>query len=272
MGCLSFLCPYRNDPWPPGGGLTATVWLIFYWADGEPIVENTEADVYPNPPQVTIRHFPLAHPDFGPIQAAWSELEDGDEAKEDARGVLTDVVASELVEVEGEWKPVLIWPEDTLPFTTAASFDTWWTDTESSNSTTPRPSTFRRTRQNTYGYFASNGPLCAERPLNDSAFGYGDEGMTVNLAGVPTPVNSTYTVKISGSFEYRRGSRVRIGGTADALVFVEHTLALESGGYLGRGFDRNVPELDDLGLEAGPTYDMHIFAVGSRGTRANPHI
>lgn len=267
---------FNGDPWPPGGGLTATAWLVFYGADGEAIVEAQPSPACPNPPTVTIRDFSREHPDFEPIQQAWEALDDGDAAKENARGELTGVVAQTLVEVDGEWKPQLIWPENTLPYTTAASFDAWWTDSPDSFTTTAPEGAFVRTRQDTAGYLRSNGPTYAASPLLDGEFGHGSEDMTFNVEGVPTPVNTTYTVEVAGAFAYTPGVRLRLGSKADLFVFVDHQLVLESGGYLGKGFPRHILELDEvaaeLGLVEGQSYDLHVFAVASRGSSANPHI
>lgn len=267
---------FNGNPWPPNGGLTSTVWLLFYGEDGEAIVDPIKAPSCPNPPTVTVRDFPLAHPDFQAMQDTWNALEDGDPTKEMARGELTGVVAPTLVEVDGEWKPQLIWPEDTLPYSTAANFDDWWRDSEASETTAPEPGTFIQTRQDTTAYLRSSGPLYAANPLIPADFGYGDEGLSFNLHGQTLPVNTTYTVEVVGAFEYSPGLRLRLGSKSDLFVFVDHQLVLESGGFLGKGFPKHILELDEvaaqLGLEAGQSYDMHVFAVASRGPSANPHI
>ncbi|MEM9113461.1 MAG: peptide-N-glycosidase F-related protein [Myxococcota bacterium] len=266
---------YNGNDWPPGGGSTTTAWLVFYGADGEATVEPIEPQPCENPPTVTLRDFSLDHPDFRPIQDAYGALEDGNVDKERARGVLTGVVADQLVEVDGAYKPRLIWPENTLPFTTAASFDDWWRDSDLSNTTTVRQGVFRRTRRGTFGYFASSGPEYGANPILDAGFGYGSEGLSMNVEGVSTPMNTAFTLEIVGRFEHRRGRVLRLGGTADVFVFADRRLVYESGGYLNKSFrdGRTLLDMDSLTeLELGQTYDFHIFAVGSRGPRANPHI
>ncbi|MEM1416994.1 MAG: peptide-N-glycosidase F-related protein [Myxococcota bacterium] len=263
---------YAGDPWPPGGGLTSTVWLLFYGADGEALITPDALPTCPAPPRVTIRDFSRSDPDFQPVQDAYQALEDGDPVKEMARGNLRGVLAPDLVLRDGEWKPVLAWPEGALPYTTAESFDRWWTDGPGRNTTTPAANTFRRTRQDTFAFFASNGPQYAAKPLVAGDFGYGAEELSFNFEGVPTPMNTALTVEIAGSFVHEAGRRLRYGSTADLWVFVNHRLAWESGGYLNKGFQRSVLELDELGLSVGETYDLHVFAVINRGSRGNPHV
>ena len=273
---IEWTSSFGGNDWPPGGGLTATAWLVFYGPDGESLVEPKPYELCPNGPSVTIRDFSRNHPDFEPIQLAYNALEDGDPNKEVARGELTGVVAPTLVEVDGEWKPQLIWPENTLPYTTAASFDTWWTDSPESFATTPLPDSFIRTREDTSAYLESDGPSYAARPLIAGDFGHGSEDMTFTLHGQAIPVNTTYTVEVAGPFVYEPGIRLRLGSKADLFVFVDHQLVLESGGYLNKGFPKHIVELDtvaaELGLVEGETYDMHVFALASRGSSANPHI
>ncbi|MEM7154749.1 MAG: peptide-N-glycosidase F-related protein [Myxococcota bacterium] len=269
---------FAGNTWPPGGGLTATVWVVFYGADGEALIERQPPVQCANPPTVTVRDFSRTHPDFEPIQLAWTALADGDPVKEAARGALTGVVAPDLVLVDDEWKPQLIWPEDTLPYTTAASFDDWWRDSADSFTTVPSPDTFVRSRQGTAGFFRSSGGLYAAGPLIPGDFGYGNEELTFNLHGVATPVNTTYTAEIVGDFEYQPGQRLRFASKADLFVFIDHQLVHESGGFLNKNFgdSRTILELDDfagpLGLVAGDSYDMHIFAAGTRGQYANPQL
>ena len=263
---------YRGDDWPPGGGLTSTVWLVFYGADGEATIAPNPLPTCPSPPAVTIRDFSRSDPDFQPLQDAYAALEDGDPVKERARGDLRGVLAPDLELRDGAWKPVLAWPEGALPYTTAESFDRWWTDGPGRNTTTPNAGTFRRTRQDTFGFFASNGPRYAATPLVDGDFGFGAEELSFNLEGVPTPMNTALTVEVAGEFVHEAGRRLRYGATADLWVFVNHRLAWESGGFLNKGFQRGVLELDALGLTVGERYDLHVFAVVNRGSRGNPHL
>jgi len=260
---------FAGDTWPPGGGTTATVWLIFYGGEGDATISRDPVEDCPNPPQITVRDFERGHPDFEPIKTAWNALEDGYAAKEGARGALTGAVATSLVETDDGWKPQLAWPENTLPFTTADSFDDWWRDSEHSQVVSTAPDSVRRTRQDTLGYFRSNAEYSAEFPLIAPDAGYGTQGVQHGHEG-GTPVNSTFTVEVSGPFTYEPGLVLRLGARSDIWVFVDHELALESAGFLGKGFPKHELALDTLGLSAGETYDLHIFAVGGRGAENNP--
>ncbi|MCO4773091.1 MAG: hypothetical protein KDA24_23860 [Deltaproteobacteria bacterium] len=264
---------FAGNEWPPGGGTTATVWLIFFGeGDGEAQTTRLPVETCPNPATVTVRDFARADVDFEPIKTAWSALEDGDPDKEGARGVLTGVVAEQLTEVEpGVWKPQMVWPENTLPYTTSASFDDWWRDSARSQVVPPSPESLRRTRMDTLGYFRSNAEYSVEFPLIAADSGFGDEGVVNNYEG-GTPVNSTFTVELSGEFTYEAGMRLRLGSRADLWVFVDRELALESAGFLGKGFPKNILSLDTLGLTEGDTYDLHVFAVGGRGAESNPML
>ena len=261
---------FAGDEWPPGGGTTATVWLLFYGGDGEAQIERLPVAECPNPPTVTIRDFSREHPDFEPLKTAWQALDDDDPAKEAARGALTGVVAESLVETADGWKPQLVL-EDSLAYTTAASFDDWWRDSEHSQVVTAGPDSLRRTRQDTLGYFRSNAEYSVEFPLVPVDAGFGAEDVVNNYEG-GTPVNSTFTVEIAGSFEYRAGVRLRLGSRSDVWLFVDHQLVHESAGFLGKGFPRDVVSLDGLGLTVGESVDVHVFAVGGRGAEANPQL
>ena len=241
-------------------------------ADGEATIAPNPLPTCPSPPAVTIRDFSRSDPDFQPLQDAYAALEDGDPVKERARGDLRGVLAPDLELRDGAWKPVLAWPEGALPYTTAESFARWWTDGPGRNTPTPNAGTFRRTRQDTFGFFASNGPRYAATPLVDGDFGFGAEELSFNLEGVPTPMNTALTVEVAGEFVHEAGRRLRYGATADLWVFVNHRLAWESGGFLNKGFQRGVLELDALGLTVGERYDLHVFAGVNRGSRGNPHL
>ncbi len=260
---------YNGDDWPPGGGLTATAWLVFYGADGEAIIEKNPPDQCTDPPVVTLRDFSQAHPDFTPLTEAWQALEDGDAEKEAARGEISGVVAESLVQVDGQWKPVFIWPENTLPYTTAASFDSWWRDSSDSFTTTVDPELFIRTRRSTSGFFRSKGPQYAESPMLDGAFGFGNEGVTSTVEGVVKDINTSYTYEVASSFVHRPEVTLRLGSKGDYFVFVDHKLVIESGSSFDKGFAKRELSLDELGLVVGESYDMHIFGIVRAG---NPHL
>ncbi len=252
--------------------MTGTVWLVFYGADGQAIVDPVPPASCPNRPTVTVRDFSKSDPDFQPMLAAWQALADGNAAKENARGTLTGVVATNLVQTADGWKPRFIWPENTLPYSTEASFDEWWTDSARSHTTAAAADLFARTRLNTSGYFRSTGDGYGGSPIIDAGFGFGDEATTIKVDGVVTPVNTSFTLEMVGAFDYQPGTRLRIATKSDMFVFVDHRLAIESGGFVGKPFDRRILDLNTLGLTAGQTYDLHIFAVVGHGGWNNPHI
>jgi fibro-slime domain-containing protein len=259
---------YDGDTWPPGGGTTATVWLAFYGGDGTATIERLPRETCANPPSVTLRDFSNDHPDFKPLSDAWRALEDGDAAKEEARGTLTGVVADTL---DADGKPVLVWPEGALPYTTADSFADWWRDSDASHTTDPLPNRFHRTRMGTFGRLISNGDHYAEFPLLAADFGHGSEDVVFNTEG-GVPVNSSYTVEIAGPFVHREGVRLRLGTRADLFVFLDGALVFESGGFVGKGFPKNILDLDDLDLTVGETYDLRIFGVVGRDGGAGQSI
>ncbi|MEM6929311.1 MAG: peptide-N-glycosidase F-related protein [Myxococcota bacterium] len=262
---------FEGDDWPPSGGLTATVWLAFYGGDGAPLIERLPVETCPNPPTVTVRDFSKDHPDFEPLKTAWAALDDGDAAKEAARGELTGVVAPTLEEVDGHLAPRLVWPENTLPYTTAASFDDWWRDAPSNQVVPLAAETGRRTRQDTWGYFRSNADASVEWPLIAPTAGFGAEGVENGHEG-GTPVNTSFTVEVAGPFTHRAGLDLRIGSRADLWVFLDGALVYENAGFLGRGLDKNVLSLDAFDLVDGQTYDLRIFAVVGRGGESNPTL
>lgn len=256
---------FEGETWLPGGGLTATVWLQFFGADGTVEVRELPRPQCAHPPQVIVRDFSSSHPDFDPMKAAYDALPDGNADKERARGLLTGVVSQQLV----NGKPQLVWPANTLPYTSTTSFASWWTDTSTSQTVSIRDGAFHRTAQGTHAFLRSGRPHYTNVPLFEPSQGFGPEGTAPTVEGQERPVNRSFTVEIVGSFEHRANLRLRVGSRSDYFVYIDGNLVYETGGFLNRGFEKAVLELDDLGLTVGQTYDLRVFAA-HRDTGGNP--
>jgi fibro-slime domain-containing protein len=244
-----------NDGLPPGLG--GNVWsdhkLVFYGADSlnEPTVEDLAPSPSCRPPvTVTLRDFSLSHPDFPP---------NGD-VPDAAKGVVLGAVESQLVQDGDEWKPVYAWADDpsygwdaqnVVPFSTADNFDQWWRDVPGVNFTTTVELQLNASHAGTANF---NPQPTMWYPFEDD-FGWGLEGSDKNKKG---------TAEIATTFTYEGGEVLRFVSWSDFWMFINHQKVADIGGA-DHAFGQARVDLDaladDLGLEIGETYDLHVFAA-----------
>ena len=253
---------YQGD-WPEKGSLHNKPWLTFHGSTPG----QAQLEIVPKPAcsnvEVRVRDFEASFPDFQPMIDAVTALPDDDPVRVAAWGQLPGVVEPSLVFDGTAWKPVLAWPEDTPPFTTSARFDQWFRDTPGVNQVVPDDAMPRvhQTRDGTAMLmtFPVDGHTA---PAVPDEFGFGVEAYP--------DVNRGYTIEANSSFTYQPGQRIRIGSGADAWLFVDHQMVeVELGGPF-HGVSRTIVELDDLGLTAGETYDIHLF-IADRGRNEPEH-
>ena len=258
---------FEGNDWPTGGNVNSQPWVVFYGSqDGGKGSAAPIDKVSCTTPTIRVRDFASTHPDFAPMTAAFQALPDGNAEKEGARNRLLGVVADQLVNDGGEWKPVFIWPENTLPYSTEANFDQWFRDVPGTNIAVDVQADFHESREGT-AIFPYHQQF-VDHPLLAWDFGYGDEGATGApfVGGDPIAVNASLTYELATTITYNGGERLRFGSHEDMWIFVDHELAVDNGGPW-RGFTDTVLNLDDLGLATGQTYDLHVFGALGRRNR-----
>ena len=253
----------QGGEYPYTGDLPSNPWLVFYGASGaDPVVQPLERETCSNV-QVTARDFAWDHPDFEPLIEAYEAMDPDDPERVAVANVVEGGVAQTL-SVDGV--PQLIWPENTLPFTTAASFDEWFKDAPGTNVSADLSDRVTRTRAGTAIVVGHGGSDDQLQPLLDDSFGFGP--------GVRHERLGSYTLEVSGSFSHEPGQQLRFGSGDDLWVFVDGQLVIDSGGWNGHmtsynGYQRAyVLELDDLGLTPGQPVEIKAFLVdrGHDGT------
>jgi fibro-slime domain-containing protein len=255
---------FGDEPWPPAGGsIAAQPWLVFYSDQELEPAQLTEQPLAAcaNPPQVTVRDFSMNHPDWNGVATAYDALPDGDPAKEAAQGPLTGVVADTLVDLGGGvWKPQFTWPENTLPYTTAANFDQWWTDVPGVNNELSVELPLFRSREGLGMYIIKDQNAYADAPLLEAGFGWGAEDAET--------YNARMSIELNDTFTYERGQQLRLGVKGEMWVFIDHQLVYEGVDPMQNSKTYQLLELDSLGLTPGQQYDIHAFAAFKR--RRNP--
>jgi fibro-slime domain-containing protein len=264
VNTLRWTGSFEGD-WPTGGSINSHPWLVFYGTgDADPTVERVPRTPCAAAPLVTVRDFSRTHPDFAPLVAEIAALTEDDPEYDTARASVTGVVAPDLVQdANGAWKPRFVWPENTLPFTTAANFDQWFQDLPGVNQRTDVAIDVHQSREGTaiYPYISD----MLSHNFIDATFGFGDEGFTGPVAGtsVRVPANLSYTYELATSFTYTGGERLRVANRDDLWVFIDRRLVHENAGPWSAP-NRRVLELDGLGLVAGQSYDLHVFGAFRR--------
>jgi len=249
----------QDGEFPYTGDLPANPWLVFYGANGgEPVVQKIERETCSNV-QVRARDFPWDHPDFEPRIDAFEAMDSEDPEREAAEKVVEGAVATTLTDRGFGLVPELIWPENTLPFTTAASFDEWFQDVPGVNIAADLSGRVTRTHLGTAIIVGDGGSDGQLEPLLAYDFGFGP--------GVRHDRLGSYTLEVVGSFDYVPGQKLRYGSADDLWVFANGELVIDSGGWDGHmtsynGYQRAyVFEVDDLGLSAGDPVEIRAFLV-----------
>ncbi|MCB9680644.1 MAG: hypothetical protein H6733_04160 [Alphaproteobacteria bacterium] len=252
----------QGHAYPYTGTLAANPWLVFYGGQGEPIVQAVPRATCSNV-HVRLRDFADTFPDFGPVLDAFGARASDDPERQAASQVVQGAVSNVLTERDGAWVPELVWPEDTLPFTTAATFDQWFRDVEGVNVGVDLDDRVQRTAAGTAMIVGPGSAPHTTAPLVDDTFGFG-VGRQDRLG------SKTFEVVATFDDADAAGARLRFASSDDLWVYVDDRLVIDSGGFDGHmtsynGYQRAwVLDVDGLGLTPGVAHTLRAF-IADRG-------
>ncbi|MEM6930111.1 MAG: peptide-N-glycosidase F-related protein, partial [Myxococcota bacterium] len=244
----------QSRAFPTTGGFPSTVWLLFRGGElADPVLRPVPRASCSNV-DVRVRDFDDAFEDFLPLLARFDGLDADDPERTGAAGIVPGAVSGLLV----DGVPALVWPEGTLPFTTADRFDQWFRDVDGVNLAVDVSDRVVQTHVDTAMVRGSATSPHTVAPIIDDAFGFGPDA---------TGRNGTKTVTVTADFVHRPGVTLRFGSHDDMWVYVDGQLALDRGGFDGSLFSSSGPsrtdllDLDTLDLTEGETYTLKAFLV-----------